>query len=179
VRRTIDDALWALRQQVKAWATGAKPDIRVFVYPPEWEARMLARLGPWAAERAAEELVVQLVDCSLEWLRVIEDRGAEQALLAEEKRSEDRLRGSLRALGHEAVMDALTRPLPDGIVARILTNTGALATTVSFSAITNDLHGAASGPTVPAAICFPGEGDDRALSLLGLRPDTNYRVPRI
>lgn len=179
MRRTFDDALLALREQVKAWAAGATPDIRVFVYPPDWEARMLDRLRSWAEERRAEGLGVELIDMGAEWLRVLEERGADEALERQEARSEELLLSSLRVLGKEAVDETLRRPLPNGDIARVLTNTGVLATTVSYSAITNELHGAAIHSPVPVVICFPGEADDRALSLLGLRPDTNYRVPRI
>ena len=67
MRRTIEDALLALRQQVQAWAGGAPADVRVFVYPPEWEALMLARLPIWADARAAEGLAVELVDVGQEF----------------------------------------------------------------------------------------------------------------
>jgi hypothetical protein len=82
-------------------------------------------------------------------------------------------------LGNEAIEGVLRTPLADGLVCRLLVNTGALATFVSYSAITNELHGSSEGPMVPTAIAFPGEADERSLNLLGLRPDTNYRVPRI
>ena len=52
MRRSIGDALLALRTQVKAWSEGAPADIRVFVYPPEWEAMMLQRLPAWAETQA-------------------------------------------------------------------------------------------------------------------------------
>ena len=50
-------------------------------------------------------------------------------------------------------------------------------------AITNEIVGdgtsAAEAAPVPIVLAFPGEGDDRALNLLHLRADTNYRVPRL
>ncbi len=72
----------------------------------------------------------------------------------------------------------LSTPLEPPAVCRLLVNTGALGTFVSYSAITNALHGG-TALTAPAALAFPGEGDERYLNLLGLRVDTNYRVPRI
>lgn len=178
MRRTVDDALLALREQVKSWAIGAPADVRVLVYPPEWEAQMLDRLGPWSESCAASGMAVDLVDVGKEWLGVIDERRAEPALILEEKRSEERVLNSLRVFGTMAIKGALTRPLPEGTVARVLINTSALATTVSYSAITNEMYGG-SAASVPVAIAFPGQADDRVLSLLGLRPDTNYRVPRI
>ena len=179
MRRTVDDALLALREQVKAWQAGAPADIRMFVYPPEWEALMLQRLGPWADECASVGLGLDIVDVAREWLAVIDARNVGPALIKEEEQRGDRVLMSLRRIAEMTVRGVLTRPLPpEGAVARVLTNTSSLATTVSYSAITNSLQ-ESSLVTAPTAICFPGEADDRVLSLLGLRPDTNYRVPRI
>ena len=63
VRRSADDAILALRQQVRAWVDGsATPDVRVLVYPPEREAEMLARLPQVVEDLAAEGPPVDLVD---------------------------------------------------------------------------------------------------------------------
>ncbi len=179
MRRSIDDALLALREQVKAWANGAPNDIRVFVYPPEWEALMLARLPAWAEARAAEGDAVDVVDIGQEFREVVRRRRAETAIAGLERRAPAQAMDSLRGLAREAIVGAITRPLKPPNVARLLVNTGSLATFASYSAITNDFHGAAERPPAPVAIAFPGEGDDRTLSLLNLRPDANYRVPRI
>jgi hypothetical protein len=179
MRRSFDDALLALREQVKAWASGkAAPDVRVFVYPPEWEALMLTRLPQFADDRAAEGMSIEIVDVGQAFRGVIEDRGAEEQLESLEKRAKNQLLDNLRVLGNEAVDGTLRRPLAEGAVCRLLVNTGSLATFVSYSAITNELHGS-SEALVPIAIAFPGEADERSLNLLGLRPDTNYRVARI
>lgn len=174
----MEDALLALRAQVKAWANGAPADVRVFVYPPEWEAQMLVRLHMWAQQQADQGFAVELVDVGQAFARKVEERRAATALAAMERRG-GRVMDSLRALSHETVSNEIRRPLGPGYVARLLVNTGSLATMVSYSAITNEFHGAAERPPAPVAIAFPGEGDDRTLSLLNLRPDANYRVPRI
>lgn len=180
MRRTVDDALLALREQVKAWANGrTEPDVRVFVYPPEWEAAMLQRLPRFAQDRADEGMPVEVVDVAQAFSAVIVERNAEAQLTALEKRAQNQLLDNLRVLASEALEGALRSPLPDGMVCRLLINTGALATFVSYSAITNELHGSTESPLVPVVIAFPGEADERSLNLLGLRPDTNYHVPRI
>jgi hypothetical protein len=179
VRRSIADALLALREQVKAWAGGAPYDVRVFVYPPEWEGQMQARIPAWAKERAAEGHAVEVVDIGQAFREVVRRRGAETAIAALERRSPAQAMDSLRGLAREAIVGAIRRPLEPPHVARLIVNTGSLATFSSYSAITNEFHGAAERPPAPVAICFPGEGDDRTLSLLHLRPDANYRVPRI
>jgi hypothetical protein len=175
----MEDALLALRVQVKAWANGAPADVRVFVYPPEWEAQMLARLPAWAEQQAEQGLAVELVDVGQAFARRVAERRAASALAAMERRGTGRVMDSLRTLSHETVSGEIRRPLGAEFVARLLLNTGSLATTVSYSAITNEFHGAAERPPAAVAIAFPGEGDDRTLSLLNLRPDANYRVPRI
>lgn len=180
MRRSFDDALLALREQIKAWASGkTEPDVRVFVYPPEWEAQMLQRLPQFAEDRAAEKMPIEIVDVGQAFRSVIDERGVEEQLAGLEKRAQRQLLDNLRVLASEAVGATLRAPLADGVVCRLLVNTGALATFVSYSAITNELHGASEGPMIPVAIAFPGEADERSLNLLGLRPDTNYRVPRI
>jgi hypothetical protein len=179
MRRSIEDALLALRVQVKAWASGAPADVRVFVYPPEWEALMLARLPIWAQQQADQGLKVELVDIGQAFARKVVDRHAAGPVAAMERRGSSTVMHSLRTLSQETVVGEIRRPLEPGSVARLLVNTGSLATMVSFSAITNEFHGAAERPPAAVAIAFPGEGDDRTLSLLNLRPDANYRVPRI
>ena len=180
MRRSFDDALLALREQIRAWASGrTEPDVRVFVYPPEWEALMLQRLPQFAADRAAEGTPIEIVDVAQAFREVVEERGVEAQLAALEKRAQKQLLDNLRVLGNEAVEGALRAPPAAGVVCRLLVNTGALAAFVSYSAITNELHGSSEAPMIPVAIAFPGEADERSLNLLGLRPDTNYRVPRI
>jgi len=179
VRRSLDDALFALRGQVKAWAAGAPPDVRVFVYPPEWEALMLARLPAWAEGRQKQGLAVDIVDVGQAFREVVARRHAAGPIAALELRAPASAMDSLRALARETIVGAIRRPLDEPAVARLLVNTGSLAAFASYSAITNEFHGAAERPPAPVAIAFPGEGDDRALSLLNLRPDTNSRVPRI
>ena len=179
MRRSMEDALLALREQVKAWASGAPVDVRVFVYPPEWEAQMLARLPGWAQQQADQGFGLELVDVGQAFARKVEERRAAKPLTAMERRGSSALMDSLRTLSREAVMGEISRPLEPGTVARLLCNSGSLATMVSYSAITNEFHGASERPPAPVAIAFPGEGDERTLSLLNLRPDANYRVPRI
>ena len=180
MRRTVDDALLALREQVKSWASGkTQPDVRVFVYPPEWEAIMLQRFPKFAQDRADEGMPVDVVDVAQAFRAVVVGRDALPQLVALERRSESQLLDNLRVLADEALEGALRSPLPAGAVCRLLINTGSLATFVSYSAITNELHGSAEAPLVPVVIAFPGEADERSLNLLGLRPDTNYHVPRV
>lgn len=179
MRRSLDEAFLALREQVKAWASGAPNDIRVFVYPPEWEAQVLARLPAWAADRATEGYAVELVDIGQAFREVIRRRKAASVIASLERRALAQALESVRALAREAIIGSIRQPLEPPRVARLIVNTGALATIASYSAITNEFHGAAERPPAPVAIAFPGEGDDRTLSLLNLRPDANYRVPRI
>lgn len=180
MRRSVDDALLALREQIKAWASGrTEPDVRVFVYPPEWEALMLQRLEEFADACAADGMPIEVIDVAQAFRAVVEERGVEAQLGALEKRAQNQLLANLRVLGTEAVEGALRAPRPDGVVCRMLVNTGSLAAFVSYSAITNELHGSSEGAPVPVVIAFPGEADERSLNLLGLRPDTNYHVPRI
>lgn len=178
MRRTVDDALLALREQVQAWAHGAPADVRVFVYPPEWEAKMLQRLPGWLDDRAAEGLVIDVVDVGQEFREVVRRRKAEQRLIDLELRAPALAMDSARGLAEEAIIGAIRRPLESPATSRLLVNTGSLATIASYSAITNRFYGSADA-VPPVAIAFPGEGDDRALSMLNLRPDTNYHVPRI
>jgi hypothetical protein len=184
VRRTREEAQFALREQVKAWATGqARPGLRVFVYPPEWEAAMLAWYPAFAAECAAAGWPIELVDVGAGFLAEVERRrGFVDGLARLERDDRDRLLHDLGMLGSRYVQRALTTPLPDGVVGRLVVNTGALSTFVSYSPITNDLHGADAAPDSAAGrsiLAFPGEDDEKSLNLLRLRADTAYRIPRV
>jgi hypothetical protein len=183
VRRSLDQAFIDLRQHLEDWAQrGAKPGIRVFVYPPEWEARMLARFPTFADELAAK-VPLRLVDVGQGFLAEIERRKGFVDRLADLERGGEtgRLLRDLGEIGQRYLTRLLATPLEPPASARLLINTGALATFVSYSAITNALHGdgPARGVAAPTVLAFPGEGDERHLNLLRLRADTNYRVPRI
>ncbi len=182
MRRSVDQAFIDLRQHLEDWAhSGMKPGIRIFVYPPEWEARMLARFPSFAEELAAK-VPLSLVDVGQGFLADIERRkGFVDRLAAVERQGAERLLGDLGEIGRRYLTRLLATPLGPPAVVRLLVNTGALGTFVSYSAITNALHG--DGPAcsvaAPSVLAFPGEGDERQLNLLRLRADTNYRVPRI
>ena len=178
MRRTIDEAFLALRAAINAWASGdARPDARVFVYPPEWEATVLARFPRFARELAAAGCPVELVDVGACFLQEIERRkGMPELLAGVERRGHRELLHDLGELARWALARQLRAPLVPPRICRLLINTGSLATFVSYSAILNDLYNETPAPCV---LAFPGEGDERSLNLLGLREDTNYRVPRI
>lgn len=182
MRRTVDEAFLDLRRALDVWVReGAKPEIRIFVYPPEWEARMLSRF-PRFAEDMAPTAPIDIVDAGKIFLAEVERRpGLEARLVEVEKRGPDGLLRDLGELGQRCLSRLLVAPLDPPAVARLLVNTGSLGTFVSYSAITNALHG--GGPTAsvaaPTVLAFPGEGDERQLNFMYLRPDTNYRVPRI
>ena len=178
MKRTPDQALEALRTQIGAWAKGrAKPDLRVFVYPPEWEALMLLRLPEFAKQCSAQGEPVELVDVGRAFLKELSDRNGLIERLSSLDRAE--LLDDLGWTGTSCLKKLMRSPLNTGDVCRILINTGALATFVSYSAVANELTGPVD-PAVPATVlAFPGEGDERSLNLLRLRVDTNYRIPRI
>jgi hypothetical protein len=182
MRRSLDQAFIDLRQRLLEWARSKpKPDVHIFVYPPEWEARMLARF-PRFAEDLAPQAPIDLVDVGHAFVGEIERRkGLVARLTAVEGQSTGRLLHDLGEIAHQYLTRLLAAPLPPPAVARLLINTGALGTFVSYSTITNALHGDVSGSSVaaPAVLAFPGEGDERELNLMRLRSDTNYRVPRI
>src|SRR3972149_7855538 len=103
MRRSVDDALLALREQIRAWASGrTEPDVRVFVYPPEWEALMLQRLPQFAADRAAEGTPIEIVDVAQAFREVVEERGVEAQLAALAERGQKKLPGHHRVLGDAA-----------------------------------------------------------------------------
>jgi hypothetical protein len=184
MRRTIDEALFALRQQVAAWARGeARPGLRVFVYPPEWEAPMLARFPAFADECAAAGWPISVIDVGTGFLEEIARRpGFEERLAQLEQKGTDQLLNDLGVLGSRYVTRVLKAAVPEPAVCRVLVNAGALATFVSYSAIANALHGDAGDAdgAVPCnVLAFPGEDDERSLNLLRLRVDTTYRIPRI
>jgi len=178
MRRTLDEALIALRQTLDGWARGdIRPDVRVLVYPPEREVEMLARLRSFVRERATAGQHVALVDVGTLLLQEVERRPGMSARLAQqEERDRRRLVQDLEQFAMRAVRTAVVAPRDDATACRLLVNTGALATAISYSALLNDIHDTV---TVPSVLAFPGEGDERSLNLLGLRADTNYRVPRI
>jgi len=183
MRRTVDQAFLDLRQAIASWAQGrVRPALRIFVYPPEAEAAMLARFPAFAQECAAAGWPVKLVDAGQGFLaEVTRRKGFVDQLTAVEKTSRARLLSDLGVVAERYLLRTLQAPLEPPAVARILVNAGALATFASYSAITNALHydGSAASATGHNVIAFPGEGDERSLSLLGIRVDTNYRVPRI
>lgn len=182
MKRTLDQALAALERQIQTWATEGEPEIRVFVYPPEWEAVMLLRVRELTERLGREGRAVEVEDVGRGFLSVLERRAPLVERLAErEARDQRQVVHDLGVLASRYLDELFRRPLPVGTVCRLVVNTGALATIVSYSAIMNSLYGArggggAGGPTI---VAFPGEADDRSLSLLGLRKDTNYRTARI
>lgn len=184
MKRSIDQAFLVLRQQVTVWARGeAKRDVRVFVYPPEWEPVMLARFQAFAEDCAAAGWPINLVDVGIGLLAELERRsGFVGSLEGLERDSRDRLLHDLGVVAERYFGGVLTEPLEAPAVCSLLINTGALGTFVSYSAITSALHsngGDVGAVAAPSALAFPGESDERSLNLLGLRLDTNYRIPRI
>ena len=183
MKRSIDGAFDALRQQVTAWARNEeKPGLRIFVYPPEWEPLVLARFPAFEDECEAAGQPLSLVDVGQGFLAELERRPA--LLTALEKLEWERPDDLLHDLGIIAgrnVRQAISQPVEPPSVCRLLINTGSLGTLVSYSAITNELgvESDLTGGTTRSVLAFPGEDDERSLSLLRLRADTNYRVPRI
>ncbi|HUX86803.1 MAG TPA: hypothetical protein VMW65_07355 [Chloroflexota bacterium] len=182
MRRSADQAFADLRRHLEDWKqAGAKPGLRIFVYPPEGEPRMLARF-PLFAKEIGSTVPISIVDVGQEFLAELERRnGLVDRLTRLEHEGTERLLRDLGELAHRYLTRLLATPLDPPALVRLLVNTGALGTFVSYSAITNALHGDGPARTVAAltVIAFPGEGDERQLNLLGLRADTNYRVPRI
>lgn len=179
MKRNIDDAISALRQVIDHWSAGvATPSVRILVYPPEWEVAMLERLHQLSNECAAAAKPIELVDVGAGFVEEFEERPdlAEALARTEADLGADVALGDLASLAAQRLVAILQRPLNPPAVCRVLINTGALATFVSYSAITSEIY---SDVAAPAVLAFPGEGDDRSLSLLHLRVDTNYRTPRI
>lgn len=141
---------------------------------------MLRRIPLAVQELAGEGIVCEVVDLGSALateLRLRNDRL--KRFIEMEASSPERTLADLGVIGTRMVTRLLRAPLPAGAVCRLLLNIGPLAVHVSFSAITNELFGSTDQPTPPTIIAFPGEADERSLNLLGLREDTNYRVPRI
>jgi hypothetical protein len=179
MKRTLEAAIAALNQLVREWAAGgAKPGIRMFVYPPGWEARMLVQLREFAETSRLAGYPVELIDIGALFLgRLVADGGLIEMLTATEKDSGTQF--VLRDLGTVAsrcISSELQKSLDPPAVCRLLVNTATLATFVSYSAIANELHDAVADPAV---LAFPGESDEGSLNLLHLRGDTNYRTPRV
>ena len=182
MRRSLDQALVDLQQHLENWMqAGAKPGIRIFVYPPEWEAQMLSRF-PAFADELADRIPLSIVDVGQGLLSELEKRkDLVERLAILERQGRERLLHDLGEIARRYLTRLLTTPLEPPAVARVLINTGALGSFVSYSAITNEMH--VDGPTctvaAPTVLAFPGEGDERQLNLMRLRSDTNYRLPRI
>ncbi len=178
MRRSVEESFLALRAKVKEWAVDrSRPDIWVLVYPPEWEALMLARFPSFARACAEEGWPVALEDVGQGFLREVQGRkGFVDRLVETEQSSTLSVLHDLGVVAGRYLTRVLAASLEPPLVCRILVNTGALGALVSYSAITNELYGSVPSPSV---LAFPGEGDDRSLNLLRLRVDTNYRVPRI
>jgi hypothetical protein len=179
MRRTLEQAFEALRMQIRAWARGeAKPDLRVFVYPPESEALVLSRIPAFAERCAADGEPIELVDLGQSFLRGLRERNGMIERLEELDR--DELLHDLGWIATTHLRRIIRSPLNAPTVCRVLTNTGALGAFVSYSAVANEFSGGSGDGGVPATVlAFPGEGDERSLNLLRLRVDTNYRVARI
>ena len=182
MKRTIDEAFFDLRQHLDAWkASGSKPGVRIFVYPPEWEPQMLARF-PKFAEQCAPSISLALIDVGQGFLAEIDRRkGLIERLEAFEQDAPLRVLNDLGEIAHVYLTRLLATRVEPPTIARILVNTGSLGTFASYSAMTNAVYGDNTGDQVaaPTVLAFPGEGDDRELNLLRLRADANYHVPRI
>lgn len=183
MRRTVGEALADLRSQIARWARdGAPPGVHFFVYPPEWEALMLRRLPDLVQECAAAGSPIDVVDVGESFLNEIEGATGLADLLAESERLNQRqMMSDLGVLAQRAIRAALRAPNEPPCLARVIVNTGALATVTSYSAVANEASAdpAAAGLPLPCVFAFPGDDDERGLSLLHLRTDSNYRVPRI
>jgi hypothetical protein len=178
VRRTLNDTLLALRDQLRVWSSGhARQDLRVLVYAPEYEAEMLARLPEFEAECAAAGLPVEVIDVGQRFRAELESRQIRmQTLLRDDAAGKPGVPRDLGTMASRLVDGLITAEQVPPAVCRLLSNTGSLATLISYSAIANRLYDSVRTPVV---LLFPGEGDDRALNILGLRSDPTYRVPRI
>jgi hypothetical protein len=178
VRRSLDDGFLALREHVRALAERrVRPAAVVFVYAAEQEAAALARFPRFAKECAAEGRPIELVDAGQGFCRELELQSEMLKRLEQlEQTAAERVVSDLATLAQQFVQDELTRWPEPPALCRLLVNSGALGTLVSYSALTNGLPEDAQAPVV---IAFPGEDDQRSLNLLGLRGDMNYRIPRV
>jgi len=183
MKRTLEQALAALEAQIRTWVSSpARPEIRVFPYPPEWEPVMLGRIGELAGRLKGEGQHLEVEDVGRGFLAVLEQKAPLVDRLARsEGGSEQQVVHDLGVLASRYLEELFRRPLRPDAVCRVVVNTGALATVLSYSAVLNGLHGARGerGPGGPTIVALPGEADDRSLNLLGLRKDTNYRTARI
>lgn len=178
MRRSLDDAFLALREHVRALAEGrVRPTAVVFVYAAEQEAAALARFPCFAAVCAEAGRPIELVDAGQGFRRELERRPEMLERLERlEQTAGQRAVSDLATLAGQFVEGELTRAPEPPALCRLLVNTGALGTLVSYSALTNALPEDAQAPV---AIAFPGDDDQRSLNLLGLRGDMNYRIPRV
>lgn len=179
MRRTVEDVITALRSQIVSWANGeSRLDVRVLVYPPEWEPILLQRVSTLAEELGAEGTPIEVEDVAQGFLATLDrHEGLEERLL---QLDEDALLHDLGEIANGYLRSVLSSAPRDSAVCRVLVNTGALGAFVSYSAITSSVTVGSSGrPLTACVIAFPGTADERSLSLLGLRTDTNYRVARI
>jgi len=182
MKRSLDQAVSDLRAHITGWlAGGARPGVRVFVYPPEWEAAMLPRLTALAAESATAGTPLDIVDVGQGFLAELEQSGLVDPLTGTDADASEWMLHDLGEVALQYLSAVVATPPASGHVARMLVNIGALATFVSYSALISGIGDAPSPDLValPTIIAFPGEGDERSLNLLRLRSDTNYRVPRI
>ena len=178
MRRTLNDALLALHEQLRAWGSGrARPDVRALVYAPVYEAELLARLPTFKAECEVAGLPVKITDVGQRFHDELDSRPTRlQTLLRDDATGKTSVPRDLGTIAARMVEDLIKSDLTPPALCHLLANTGSLATLISYSAIANRLYDSVSTPVV---LLFPGEGDDRALNILGLRSDPTYRVPRI
>jgi hypothetical protein len=183
MKRTLEQALAALENQIRVWASETPPpEIRVLAYPPEWEPVMLFRIRDLAERLEKEGYRTEVEDVGQGFLATLERRAPlVKRLMESEAKDERQVVHDLGVLASRYLEELFRRPLEPGAVCRLVLNTGALATLTSYSAVMNELHGAKgeSGPGAPTLVAFPGEADERSLNLLGLRSETNYRTARL
>lgn len=181
MRRSPAEAVDALRTQIIDWGQhSAKRDLRILAYPPEWEASMLRQIRALADDLAQAGLSVDLVDAGQELMATVDARpGLRNQLEEADLRDPNRGYDDLSHLARTALEKVLRRPVSDGMVARIVINTGALATLVSYSQVTSEFFGYDSSLGGATVLAFPGDADERSLNLLHLRVDAAYRAPRI
>ncbi len=175
----MEQALLDLREHLKQVASGAiRPHLAIFVYPPEWEAAMLARL-PQLARECAGFCPLDLVDLGQGFLAELEGRPkfVDQLLETEPSKPARFVLQNLEQLTQDYLRRLLERPAEAPSLARLLVNSGALAAFVSYSAVAAGLP--SDAPRAPTILAFPGEGDERSLNLMRLRAETNYSLARI
>jgi hypothetical protein len=182
MKRSMDEAIQALKQQIAEWAKeapGPSSRLKVWVYPPEWEARIPDQLTALGQECQKAGRLIELFDIGQGFLAEAKRRtGFLDKLEGIEVNQPDRVLDDLKTLANRLIQSVFRSPVASPIVCRVLYNSGSISTFVSYSAITNELYGSEEVPS-PNVLAFPGEGDERYLNLLHLRADTNYRVARI